>query len=143
MIILLDKQLSRNPSVSYQKSEIVAPETQELVQDMWAAMLDAGGIGLSAPQVGVNRRLIIIGTFDFKETMFNPVVMKRSGKLTMTEGCLSFPGTIKEVTRSSEITIKYLDRTGKPRYLEASGLIARVILHEIEHLDGKNFLDHE
>jgi peptide deformylase len=87
----------------------------------------------------VLKRVICVNTPNFTEVMFNPVILKRLKPITGTEGCLSFPGMLKDIKRSSKIHVKWVDRRGKSKYSEVTGLAARAIQHECDHLNGKTF----
>ncbi len=103
---------------------------------------------MAAPQVGVNKRLIVID-IDYEDpkatplVMINPEIRKRSAtEVVIQEGCLSIPDVFIDVKRSESITVAFKDERGRPRQLEATGLLARVILHEFDHLEGVLFVDH-
>ncbi len=116
--------------------------------DMLATMYDAPGIGLAAPQVGDERRLIVIDVArddDPPEPMqiVNPKILWESDKkCIMNEGCLSIPDVYYDVKRPEQVRVKYLDETGTKQEVEADGLLARCLQHEIDHLDGVLFIDH-
>lgn len=126
----------------------------ELVEKMFAVMQASDGIGLAATQVGINKRVIImdvdhIGAYDDsssikhgKFVMINPTITERSGEARWKEGCLSVPGFSEDVTRSLEVTVTFNDETGEKRSINAGGLLAACIQHEIDHLDGVLFIDH-
>ena len=129
----------------------VNPTDTELVRDllprMFATMYGAPGIGLAAPQIGHSLRLIVVDvTPDDKNQpygMINPEVLAASKELvTREEGCLSLPGQYADVTRPARVKVRYLDQTGTRRELEADGLLAICLQHEIDHLDGTLFVDH-
>jgi len=123
-------------------ADVSAEEIQELIPQMIETMLRKDGVGLAAPQVGKNIRLIVVHVKDDTLTLINPRIAKRSIiKEWGEEGCLSVPGKYGEVRRCKKITIKYLDSKGKPHQLVAQGLLARVIQHENDHLDGILFID--
>ena len=112
---------------------------------MLETMYAAEGIGLAAPQVGVSTRLFVMDIRDPEiepRALINPVIVARSGSESGEEGCLSLPGLVGEVERSASIVVEALDLQGKPVRIEASGLHARCIQHEIDHLDGVLFIDH-
>jgi peptide deformylase len=120
-----------------------------LASDMLETMHKANGIGLAANQVGVLHRVIVVdlsGMEDMKDfvplVMLNPEVFFEEGEWVMEEGCLSIPDIREEVERSERIRVKYRDLTFVEREIEAEGLTARVILHEIDHLNGVLFIDH-
>ncbi len=119
----------------------------ELLPRMYATMYRAPGIGLAAPQVGVGLKLTIVdlmlGDKPDPITLINPEVVVRSEKLaTREEGCLSLPGQYADVTRPAQVTVRYTDADGAKRQIEAEGLLAACVQHEIDHLDGVLFIDH-
>lgn len=119
----------------------VTPELVDIAQDMYRIMRNANGIGLAANQVGLTMRIVV-----FEDNgpllMFNPVILKRSNETEYNhEGCLSFPNLFRLIKRSLEVTVKYRDEFGKMQYYVCKGLLARAVLHEIDHLDGKLFVD--
>jgi peptide deformylase len=124
---------------------VVDDEIRTLVDDMAETMYAAPGIGLAATQINVPKRVVVI---DLSEThnaltvFINPEIIERDGKQVFEEGCLSVPGIFDEVERSSHIRVRALDRDGKPFELEADGLLATCIQHELDHLDGKVFVDY-
>jgi peptide deformylase len=123
----------------------VDAEVQRLVDDMLETMYAAPGIGLAAIQVNVPRRVVVIDvseTHDEPLCLINPVIVSRDGEEEMDEGCLSVPGFFETVKRAERVRIEALDREGKRFTLETDGLLAVCIQHEIDHLDGKLFVDH-
>ncbi len=117
---------------------------RKLIDDMAETMYAAPGIGLAATQVDVHKRLIVIDVSEDKTglTAFvNPRIVEADGKTTYEEGCLSVPGIYEEVERAEHVVVEALDRDGKPFRLEADGLLAICIQHEIDHLDGKVFVE--
>lgn len=131
-----------------QKAEPVTEvdeEIRQLVDDMFETMYAAPGIGLAAVQVNVLKRVITIDISEEKNQpncFINPQITASSGKEKLEEGCLSVPGIYEDVTRAEKITVQYLDRDGKSVELEAEGLLAVCVQHEIDHLDGKLFVDY-
>lgn len=120
----------------------VTPDLTPIVEDMVETMFHQVGIGLAAPQVGVPLRLIVMD--DGKRgarALVNPVIVERRGSARAEEGCLSLPGIFAEVERSEWVRVEALDGHGAPLSLEARGLEARVIQHEVDHLDGVLFID--
>lgn len=120
-----------------------------LADDMLETMYDAPGIGLAAPQVGVLERLIVLdcekeeGATPRPLIMFNPEVIAQSDALnTYEEGCLSIPEQFADVTRPAEVTVAWLDASGSPQQEDFGGLWATCVQHEIDHLDGKLFIDY-
>ncbi len=119
-------------------------ETQLLVRRMIDTMRDANGLGLAAPQVGVSARVIVYDPLDKKgvRVLINPVILSMSGEqLEPEEGCLSIPGLVGKVKRAQEIKIKGYDERNHPIVRRVSGLEARVIQHEVDHLNGILFID--
>ena len=118
---------------------------KKLVDDMWETMYDAPGVGLAAPQVSVSKRLIVIDISEDKSDplcFINPELIEKHDISVMEEGCLSVPGIYENIERASNITVKALDREGKPFTMDAEGLLSICIQHEIDHLDGKLFVDY-
>lgn len=127
--------------------EAVTDRTRRLVRDMFDTMYDAEGIGLAAPQVGVSERVLIVdvpGEDDERHVhaLVNPVIVE-SGMETdkASEGCLSLPGLEETVTRPVRVTVEGLTPDGEPARVEAEGLLARALQHEVDHLDGILFID--
>jgi peptide deformylase len=104
-------------------------------------MLDAPGVGLAATQVDVQLRVIVMKVDNQLYTLANPEVVRSSGEQIGYEGCLSVPGYVGEVARAEKVTIKALNRNGREVRIKGEGLLARAILHEIDHLDGILFID--
>lgn len=117
---------------------------QQLIDDMFDTMYDARGVGLAAPQVGINKRLSVIDVTEDKSqplVLINPEITQRHGETIFDEGCLSLPGSYDKVKRSTYVTVRALDRDGKSYELSADGLLAECIQHEIDHLNGVLFID--
>lgn len=112
-----------------------------LLDDMYETMQSKDGVGLAAPQVGILKRAVVIDVGDGRIELINPEIVSAEGSQTGSEGCLSVPGVFGEVERPNEVTVKAQDRNGE--FFEMSGkeLLARAFCHELEHLDGKLFLD--
>lgn len=124
-----------------------ADRVRGLVPRLFATMYQAPGIGLAAPQVGVGLRVAVVDVMPDEKpspiTLINPEVIARSEELaTREEGCLSLPGQYADVTRPARVTVRYSDETGARRQIEAEGLLAACMQHEIDHLDGILFVDH-
>lgn len=113
----------------------------QLLDDMKETLAQAEGVGLAAPQVGVLRRVVVIDVGEGPMELINPEIVASSGEQTGEEGCLSCAGRWGIVTRPNYVKIKALDRQGKLRTYEGEGLLARAFCHEIDHLDGKLFVD--
>jgi len=136
-----------------QKSEpvsVVDESLRKLAADMHATMAEEHGVGLAGPQVGILKRIIVIhvpeGYDDDDDpeqtlTLINPEIVKAGGSELDFEGCLSFPDLIGEVQRYRWVNVKTLDEEGKARRFKAKGILARIIQHEIDHLDGILFFD--
>lgn len=151
---MLPVYLFGNPILRKQSSEISIdyPNLKELITEMFETMYNADGVGLAAPQVGLNIKLFVMDTEPFvelypdtiplKKVLINPVIEEEFGELfAFTEGCLSVPDIHEEVVRKSEIRISYLDENGVHHTDHFSGVNARVMQHEIDHLEGKVFTD--
>ncbi len=118
---------------------------RRLVDDMAETMYQAPGIGLAAIQVERALRVVVIDTSEQRSALrvfINPEIIQRDGVQVMEEGCLSVPGIYDEVERAQHVRVRALDRDGQPFELEAEGLLAVCIQHEIDHLDGKVFVDY-
>jgi len=127
----------------------VSDEIIKLIMEMFETMHKANGIGLAATQVGSMDRVVVIDLSDVEElkdmkpfTLINPEVVSSSGSWTMEEGCLSIPEVRDEVERAETITVRHRDTSFRQVEFQADGLLARVILHEIDHLNGVLFIDH-
>ena len=122
-------------------------DLRQLAQDMMAAMYEEGGVGLAAPQVGIEHKLLVLNpTGDQKEqggelVMLNPKITRKKGREFGEEGCLSFPGIQAEVERWVKITVTYQDLDGGEQTMSAEGWLARIIQHELDHLEGVLFTD--
>lgn len=116
-------------------------DIRRLVEDMFETMYESKGVGLAAPQVGVNIRLAIIDIGEDPLVLINPQILKHSGKETCDEGCLSFPGLTEKVERARKVVAEATDLDGSVYEIEAEGLLARAIQHELDHLDGVLFID--
>jgi peptide deformylase len=127
--------------------ESVDEELRRLADDMFETMYAAPGVGLAAIQVGVPRRLVVLDVADEDEkpqplVLFNPEIVTLSSQTRVhEEGCLSIPDFRVEIERPASLTLRYVDRDGVPREMDADGLLATAIQHEINHLDGKLIID--
>jgi peptide deformylase len=116
-----------------------------LIDDMFETMYDAPGIGLAATQVDVHRRLLVADVSSDKtdpHVFINPEILEKDGVTVTEEGCLSVPGYYEEVERAEHIKVRYLDRDGAEKVEDFVGLLAVCVQHEIDHLDGKLFVDY-
>lgn len=120
----------------------ITPAILRLLQDMAETMDAANGVGLAAPQVGIAKRIVLVkvGKNELLE-LINPVILNQSGDEVDVEGCLSFPGLYGEVARAVEVEVEALDREGKKKIIKGTGLLARALQHEIDHLEGVLFVD--
>ena len=135
----------RTKAVPVESSWLAEEATQRLFDDMFETMYAAPGIGLAASQVDVPKRFMVIDVSEEKDqplVFVNPEIVASSGEEVCQEGCLSVPGIFADVTRAAGITVRALDRNGKPFELATDGLLAVCIQHEIDHLDGKLFVDY-
>jgi len=128
-------------------SEFATPELRQLVEDMFASMYAANGVGLAAPQIGRSQRLTVIDCSVGEDpaqklVLINPEITRRAGKQTGEEGCLSIPGFRADVTRALSVTVRAQNVEGE--WFEADGdeLLARAIQHEVDHLNGILFISH-
>ena len=124
----------------------VTPEVTTLIDDLVETMHGASGVGLAAPQVGLSERLFVIDLSVGKSpadliVLINPTFVRRDGMQLEEEGCLSVPGFHATVARPLHVVVRGLDRHGQERTLEAHGLLARALQHEMDHLDGILFID--
>ncbi len=123
----------------------VTPEIQRLVRDMAETMYAAPGIGLAATQVDVHKRVIVMDISDTRDQLrvfIDPEILHAEGEAECEEGCLSVPGYYEKVTRAASIRVRAKGADGKPFELEAEGLLAVCIQHEMDHLEGKVFVDY-
>ena len=119
----------------------VTPKTKELIDDMFETMYDAMGVGLAANQVGMLKRIVVIDCGDDPHVLINPVIIETAGEQRVYEVCLSVPGKCGQVTRADHVKAKALNENMEEYEIEADGLLARCILHECDHLDGKLYVD--
>ncbi len=128
--------------------ERVDSEILRLAGDMLETMYDANGIGLAAVQIGIPKRIFVLDVSDDSQEpspqiFINPqIVFFSDTRSSMSEGCLSIPNVLAEVERPSEVVIRYIDREGKEQESSAKGLFATCLQHEMDHLDGRLFIDH-
>ena len=140
---VLDIRRAGDP-VLKEKAKPVAKITKtvrSLLDTMVQTMQEADGVGLAAPQVGVSLRVVVIDVGEGLIELINPVIIASEGCETGTEGCLSIPGMYGEVERFTSVTVQGLDRQGAPITVQGSGLLARALQHEIDHLEGVLFVE--
>lgn len=119
----------------------VTARIKELLNDMVETMVENDGVGLAAPQVGILRRVIVVDDGNGPIKLVNPVILQRAGEEIDVEGCLSVPNRMGEVKRPSNISVDYIDENGDKVHLDAEGFLARIICHEVDHLNGVLFTD--
>jgi peptide deformylase len=141
---LLSLHLLGSPVLRQRSADVQAvdDDVRRIIDDMFETMDAARGVGLAANQVGLAQRIAVIDAEGHRFVMVNPVIVEAEGRATAEEGCLSIPEIYGDVTRAERVVLEALDRDGEPFRLEAEGLAARAIQHEIDHLDGILFLDH-
>ena len=124
---------------------VIDDTVRQLVADMAETMYEAPGIGLAATQVNVHRRVVVIDVSEDRGELLvfiNPEIVERDGEQVCEEGCLSVPGIYEKVTRAEHVRVKAMNEKGEPFELEAHGLLAVCVQHEIDHLDGKVFVEY-
>jgi peptide deformylase len=119
----------------------VNKKVQELIDDMLDTMYEADGVGLAAPQVGILKRIVVIDVGEGPVELINPEKLEETGEQLHVEGCLSVPGIYGEVKRPEHVLVKALDRDGREQRIDATGMLAIAMCHEIDHLDGILFED--
>jgi len=120
----------------------ITPEHREFLSRMARLMYNDEGVGLAAPQVGVNEAMIVVDAGKGLYKLINPKIVKAQGRQVNKEGCLSVPGVCIKVRRANRVKLEALDENGKPVNIEADGLLACVFQHEIDHLNGKLIIDY-
>lgn len=142
---VLPLHLLGSPVLRQRSTEVARVDdgVRQFIDAMFETMDANKGVGLAANQVGVLRRIAVIDADGHRIALVNPRIAATGGtKESEEEGCLSLPDVFAEVTRPTQVTLAALDRDGEPYTLEADGLLARAIQHEIDHLDGVLFIDH-
>lgn len=120
----------------------VGDEEKRTLAEMAQTMYLKGGVGLAAVQIGINKQLVVIDTGDGLRKLINPVIIKKEGCESQEEGCLSVPETTVNVKRAKKIIVAYINEEGEALKLDAQGLLARVIQHEVDHLLGRLIVDY-
>jgi peptide deformylase len=123
----------------------ITPEIKGIAEDMLETMYLENGVGLAGPQVDVHQRIVVIDTSESRDqpmVVINPEIIEKSGEEESIEGCLSVPETNAKVKRCEFVTLQYMDLDGNTRTIEADGLLAVCIQHELDHLNGKLFIDY-
>ncbi|MGF7185709.1 peptide deformylase [Desulfitispora alkaliphila] len=137
-ILKSNDPLLREKSVKVNK---INSSITKLLDNMADTMYDAEGVGLAAPQIGVSKRVIVVDVGEGLIELINPEIIKTDGQQNGIEGCLSVPGVQGEVVRPDTVEVEGVDRNGKKINIMGSGLLARALLHEIDHLNGVLFVD--
>ena len=119
----------------------ITPRIHKLLNDMADTMYDAEGVGLAAPQIAILKRVIVIDVGEGLIELINPEIIEKDGVQIGPEGCLSVPGVVGKVRRADSVKVKAQDRNGKEYVIEGTGLLARALQHEIDHLNGILFTD--
>ncbi|WP_018247327.1 peptide deformylase [Orenia marismortui] len=144
MAILKIRELG-DPVLRTKAKEVteVTDKTRKLLDDMAETMYDAPGVGLAAPQIGISKRIIVIDVGSGLVELINPEIVEESKKTYIDqEGCLSIPDKTGKVERAYKVKVKALDRNGKEIEVKGKGLLARALQHEIDHLEGRLFVDY-
>ena len=139
-VLTLGDELLRQKS---EPVEEVTPEIKALAEEMFTTMIQEQGVGLAAPQVGILKRMfVLIADDDVRRVFINPQIISTSTEVSeYEEGCLSIPKVYEKITRPVKVTVQALNENGKPFTLEADGLLARIIQHEYDHLEGVLYID--
>ena len=119
----------------------ITPRIAELIEDMFETMYESNGCGLAAPQVGVLKRIVVIDVGEGPIVLINPQIIESSGEQTGEEGCLSVPGKFGIVTRPDRVKVRAFDENMNEFEMEGEGLLARAFCHELDHLDGKLYVE--
>lgn len=141
---LRDLHLLGSPALRTRSTEVetVDEAIRRLIDDLFETMDAAKGVGLAANQVGITTRVAVVEADGHRLALVNPVLGSPEGKAKSEEGCLSIPDVYADVTRPERIVLEAIDREGQPYVIQAEGLLARAIQHEVDHLDGILFIDH-
>ncbi len=137
-IVELGDQILREKAKPVPK---VTDNIRKLLNNLADTLREANGVGLAAPQIGVSKRVVVVDVGEGLIELVNPEISERQGEDTDSEGCLSIPGVYGEVSRAARVVVKALDRNGEVIKVEGTGLLARALQHEIDHLDGILFVD--
>ncbi|MCC6444801.1 MAG: peptide deformylase [Armatimonadetes bacterium] len=134
---------SDDPVLRRTASPVAKPgkETMEIVREMIDIMHEKNGVGLAAPQIGLSQQIIVVDIGKGAHVLFNPKILKAEGEQVGLEGCLSLPRLEGMVNRAQKVLVKALDRHGRPVKVKGEGFMARVLQHEIDHLNGVLFID--
>lgn len=140
---ILEIKLAGDPILKQNCAEVtkIDKRIKKLLDDMTETMYASEGVGIAAPQVGVSLRVVVVDVDKKRYELINPTIIYREGSVIDSEGCLSCPNLFGDVERAEKIRVKYTTRFHKEKELEAEGLLARCIQHEIDHLNGRLFID--
>jgi peptide deformylase len=143
-VSLLDIRVLGDPILRQPTKTVgsVTPDLRKLIDDMFETMYAAKGIGLAAPQIGRLERLSVIDVDERRLVLINPEIVTSEGRIKGEEGCLSIPEVYGDVERAARVVVKAMDAEGEPYEIEAHELLSRCLQHEIDHLDGKLFIDY-
>ena len=141
---ILDIRVLGDPVLRKETTPVneITDELRALIDDMYATMYAAEGIGLAAPQVGRTERIAVVDVDGAKYTLINPEIVEHGGSARAEEGCLSIPDVYGEVTRPEHVIVRATDEMGNAFEVQAGELLGRCLQHEIDHLDGKLFIDY-
>lgn len=141
---ILDIRVLGDPILREQTKpvETITDDVRQLIDDMFETMHAAEGLGLAAPQVGRSERIAIMEVDEEEYVLINPEIVSKEGSERGEEGCLSIPNLMGHVDRSAHIVVRATDQHGEEYELEASGILARCIQHEVDHLHGKLYIDY-
>lgn len=141
---ILDIRVLGDPVLRKETTPVteITDQIRSLIDDMYATMYAAEGIGLAAPQVGRTERIAVVDVEGAKYTLINPQVIEHGGSSRAEEGCLSIPDVYGEVTRPEHVIVRAMDEMGNTFEVQAGELLGRCLQHEIDHLDGKLFIDY-
>lgn len=137
-IVEIGSEVLREKAVEVKQ---ITPNIVKLIENMLETMYAADGVGLAAPQIGVSKRVIVVDVGDGPVDLVNPIILEREGEESEVEGCLSIPGVQGEVVRAAKVKVQGLNRKGELQDINAEGLFARALQHEIDHLEGVLFVD--
>ena len=137
-IVRYGNDVLRKPAAKVKKFD---DDIRRLIDRMYEVMEDSSGLGLAAPQIGVELQVFTYDIGEGPHAFVNPKIVRRKGEQVAVEGCLSIPGIQGDVPRAEQVTLSGLDENGKPARIRAEGLLARVFQHEMDHLQGQLFID--
>lgn len=137
-IVCVGESILREKAIEVSK---ITPNILKLLDNMVETMVEAKGVGLAAPQIGVPKRVVVINEGSGLLELINPVILEKTGEAVEQEACLSVPDVVGDVRRAKKVKVRALNRSGELMEYKADGLLARAIQHEVDHLDGVLFID--